>query len=64
MPFSLLQQIITIDSTSLHISLQTRVNDSSDWLLRDYTDPTDAFPVLSQGSIALSELYRKVSLEG
>ncbi len=57
-----LQQIITIDSTALHVFLQTRVGDSPDWMLRDYSDPTDAFPVLGQGSIALSELYRKVDI--
>lgn len=57
-----LQQIITIDSTALHVFLQTRVGNSPDWMLRDYSDPTDAFPVLGQGSIALSELYRKVDL--
>lgn len=57
-----LQQIITIDSTALHVFVQTRVGNSPDWMLRDYSDPTDAFPVLGQGSIALSELYRKVDL--
>ncbi|MFQ5446959.1 MAG: Uma2 family endonuclease [Saprospiraceae bacterium] len=55
-----LQQVLFIDSTKTSVVSQTRHNGGNDWLLREFTDSNDEFPVLKEGAISVKELYRKV----
>ena len=56
-----LQQILFIESTELLVTSHARLNGTNEWRLLDYADINDEVPILGQGNIKMSDLYKKVS---
>lgn len=57
-----LQQILFIESTEKLVVSHTR-QDRTQWLLSEYSSDDDLIPILSEGSIRLGDLYKKIEFE-
>ncbi len=58
-----LQQFLCIDSQEMQVFSYNRYNGGNDWLLRDFSQPGDAVPILEEGSLTLEEIYRTIKLQ-
>ncbi|MBK8564297.1 MAG: Uma2 family endonuclease [Saprospiraceae bacterium] len=56
-----LQQILTIESTEMHVTSYTRDMATGKWSLQDFSTMESSIPILGEGSIKMQELYRKLS---
>ena len=56
-----LQQVLFIDSQQYSVISQTRVPDTEEWTLKEYSQLSDSFSVLSEGTISLGDVYRKIT---
>lgn len=57
-----LQQILFIESTEKLVVSHTR-QDGTQWLLSEYSSDDELIPILSEGSIRLGDLYKKIEFE-
>ncbi|MEO1261073.1 MAG: Uma2 family endonuclease [Bacteroidota bacterium] len=55
-----LQQVIYIDSTEMSVLTYTRYNGQDEWLLREFTDPAQEVPILSDGILNMADIYNKI----
>lgn len=56
-----LQQVLYVDSSGQSVMSYLRKPEEDGWLLQEFSNATDAIPVLEHGSISLAELYRDLA---
>lgn len=58
-----LQQVLILETEGeAAVQSYTRHNGGDEWLRRNFTSPTDEIPVLNEGKLLLSNIYKNVNL--
>ena len=55
-----LRQLLSIEREEMLVTSYNLSPGSTEWRLRDYADPDDELTILGQGSVKMSDLYKKV----
>ena len=56
-----IQQVLYVDSSEQSVMSYLRKPEEDGWLLQEFSNATDAIPVLEHSSISLAELYRDLA---
>jgi len=58
-----LRQVIFIESTSRLVTVHRRMKQQNQWQFTDYTNPKVSIPILDEGTVLLSDFYKKINIE-